>query len=72
MTQDHLASCFSEPMQGQSQAKTQPSPRPQLQTADSEMVSESAAQHYQSNKEHVMVLDPNDNNYDRRYLQAAA
>ena len=76
MTQEHLASCFSEPMQGHSQAQAQTQaqsgPRPRLQPAVSEMVSEQAAHHYRSDIEHVMVLDPNDNNYDRRYFQAAA
>ena len=76
MTQDHLASCFSEPMQEHSQAQAQAQaksgPRPQLKPAVSEMVSEPAAQHYRSDIEHVMVLDPSDNNYGRRYLQAVA
>ena len=72
MTQDHLASCFSEPMQRQTQAQAQSGSQPQLQPAVSEIVSEPAAQNYRSDLKHVMVLDPNDNNYDRRYFQAAA
>ena len=74
MTQDHLADCLSDHMDSQPQTDTQGQAQawPQLQPGPSAIFTEAEPQLLRSDLKNVVVLDPDDGNYDRRYFHAAA
>ena len=74
MTQDHLADCLSDHMdrQPQSHTQAQSQARNQLQPGASAIFTEAEPAPLRSDLRNVVVLDPEDNNFDRRYFQAAA
>ena len=72
MTQDHLADCLSDHMHSQPQAHTQAQAQHQLQPGASAIFTEAEPTPLRSDLRNVVVLDPEDYNFDRRYFQAAA
>ena len=67
MTQAHLADCLTdEPVYHPAPEKLR------LLPAAHEVFTEPAPIQFRSDVKNVMVLDPEDNNYDRRYFEAAA
>ena len=73
MTQDHLADCLSDHMQPQAQARAQGQAQawPQLRPGPSAIFTEAGPQDLRSDLKNVVILDPDDDSYDRRYFQAA-
>ena len=74
MTQDHLADCLSDHIQRHPQAQTQETTQiwPQLPSGPAAVFTEAEPIHLRSDLKNVVVLDPNDGSYDRRYFEAAA
>ena len=72
MTQDHLADCLSDHMHKQPQDQAQSQARHQLQPSASAIFTEAEPKPLRSDLRNVVVLDPEDNNYDRIYFSASA
>ena len=70
MTQDHLADCLSDHVPSHPQAHPQEMPR--LKPGASAIFTEAEPKPLRSDLKNVVLLDPEDDNYDRRYFQAAA
>ncbi len=79
-----MTECFSDHMDRQPQAQPQAEPQrahvyaqeqvqiwPQLESGPSAIFTEAEPVHLRSDVRNVMVLDPEDGNYDRRYFEAA-
>ena len=71
MTQDHLADCLSGHERTQYQAHDQNQAPHELQTSETAVFTESVATPSWLDLKNVVVLDPDDGNYDRRYFEAA-
>ncbi len=73
MTQDHLADCLSDHMQSQPQAHAHAQDQApyRLQPGASAIFTEAEPEPLRSDLKNVVVLDPADDSYDRRYFQAA-
>jgi len=67
MTQEHLSDCFAMDVEEHPPAPA----HPQLRPVANEVFTEAEPAHLRPDYENVVVLDPEDNNYDRRYFEAA-
>jgi len=69
MTQAHLADCMTD--RQHFHRDPQPQALPQLQQEPAEIFTEAEPAHLRPDYENVIVLDPEDDNYDRRFFEAA-